>query len=57
MGELGYIVPKASQTISIKNSKNRSIYRLSYYSRSKLGHKFWRETKKYTNPQKELFDI
>lgn len=57
MSKLGYIIPKASQTIAIKNSTNRTIYRLSYYSKSPLGHKFWQETKKYTNPQKELFEF
>jgi len=57
MSNLGYITPKASETYPIKNVKNRIIYRLSFYSKSKVGYKFWQETKKYTNPQKELFDL
>jgi hypothetical protein len=40
---------------SVKNSKNSNIYRLSYYSRHKLGRKFYLEAKKYINPQLGLF--
>ena len=51
MGELGFIVPKLDKTVGIKNSKNRVIYRLALYSKSKLAEKFWNECVKYTNPQ------
>ena len=52
MGQLGFEVPKLETTVGIKNSKNRVIYRLALYSRSKLAEKFWKDSVKYTNPQK-----
>ncbi|MCU7936968.1 MAG: three-Cys-motif partner protein TcmP [Candidatus Thiodiazotropha sp. (ex Dulcina madagascariensis)] len=51
MGGLGFNVPKLDKTVGIKNSKNRVIYRLALYSKSKLAEKFWNECVKYTNPQ------
>ena len=54
MGRLGFIVPKLEDTVGIKNSKNRVIYRLALYSKHKLGEKFWKECAKYTNPQTDF---
>lgn len=51
MGELGFNIPKLEKTVGIKNSKNRVIYRLALYSKSKLADKFWDQCVKYTNPQ------
>jgi len=34
--------------------KNVPLYRLAFYSRSKLGIGFWEQAKKYSNPQKEF---
>ncbi|MEW7974774.1 MAG: three-Cys-motif partner protein TcmP [Candidatus Thiodiazotropha endolucinida] len=54
MGTLGFHVPSLEQTAGIKNSKNRVMYRLALYSKSKIAGKFWRECMKYTNPQTEF---
>jgi len=54
MGKLGFNIPHLERTVGIKNSKNRVIYRLALYSKSKLAEKFWNECVKYTNPQIRL---
>ena len=35
--------------------KNLPLYRLGFYSRNQLGEKFWKEAKKYSDPQLSLF--
>lgn len=35
--------------------KNLALYRLVFFSRHKLGKKFWNEARKYANPQRTLF--
>lgn len=51
MSEIGFTAPKLEHTVGIRNSKNRFIYRLALYSKSKIAEKFWEECMKYTNPQ------
>ena len=52
MHKLGYIDPGLKEAILIRSDeKNLPLYRLALYSRHKLGPKFWRETKKYSDPQ------
>jgi three-Cys-motif partner protein len=51
MQKLRYINPGITETKLIRAEKNLPLYRLALYSRSKLGAKFWKETKKYSDPQ------
>jgi hypothetical protein len=57
MSGLRYINPGIENCCSIRSDdKNLLLYRLTLYSRNQLGKKFWKETKKYTNPQRQLFE-
>jgi three-Cys-motif partner protein len=52
MQTLGYIDPGLSEAIMIRSDdKNLPLYRLALYSKHRLGSKFWKETKKYSDPQ------
>jgi len=52
MHKLGYIDPGLKEAILIRSDeKNLPLYRLALYSRHKSGPKFWKETKKYSDPQ------
>jgi three-Cys-motif partner protein len=52
MHKLGYIDPGLKEAILIRSDdKNLPLYRLALYSKHKLGPKFWKETKKYSDPQ------
>lgn len=51
MHKLGYIDPGLKEARLIKTDENLRLYRLALYSRHRLGSKFWKETKKYSDPQ------
>ena len=52
MQTLGYIDSGLKEAIMIRSDdKNLPLYRLALYSKHKLGPKFWKETKKYSDPQ------
>jgi three-Cys-motif partner protein len=52
MQRLGYIDPGLKEALLIRSDeKNLRLYRLALYSKHKLGPKFWKETKKYSDPQ------
>jgi len=52
MQALGYIDPGLKEAIMIRSDdRNLPLYRLALYSKHKLGPKFWKEAKKYSNPQ------
>jgi hypothetical protein len=52
MQTLGYIDPGIQEAIMIRSDdKNLRLYRLTLYSKHRLGPKFWKETKKYSDPQ------
>jgi hypothetical protein len=52
MQALGYIDPGIKEAIMIRsNDKNLRLYRLALYSKHRLGPKFWKEAKKYSDPQ------
>lgn len=56
MKTLGYVFGGISENIMIRSTeKNLPLYRLGFYSRSPLGEKFWKEAKKYSDPQLGLF--
>jgi len=55
MQALGYIDPGLQEAIMIRSDeKNLPLYRLALYSKNKLGPKFWKEAKKYSDPQTGL---
>jgi three-Cys-motif partner protein len=57
MSGLRYINPGMEHCCAIRSDeKNLLLYRLTLYSRNKLGKKFWKETKKYSDPQRQLFE-
>jgi three-Cys-motif partner protein len=57
MQELQYKPQQMDESVLVRNyQKNAPLYRLAFYSRHDLGKKFWKETKKYNNPQTNLFD-
>jgi three-Cys-motif partner protein len=56
MKALGYSYGGLSETVRIRSTeKNLSLYRLGFYSRNHLGERFWKEAKKYSDPQLSLF--
>jgi hypothetical protein len=52
MHRLDHIDPGLKEALLIRSDeKNLPLYRLALYSKHKLGPKFWKETKKYSDPQ------
>ena len=52
MHKLSYIDPGLKEALLIRSDeKNLPLYRLALYSKHKLGPKFWKETKRYSDPQ------
>ena len=54
MNSLGYISTDTFIKIQSDN-KNLPLYYLAFFSKDKLGSKFWQEVQKYANPQISLF--
>jgi three-Cys-motif partner protein len=55
MQGLGYIYEGIDSTQLVKSTERRlRLYRLAMFSRHPLGSKFWREVRKYVNPQGSL---
>jgi three-Cys-motif partner protein len=56
MESLGYIDPGIELAVPIRSDdKNLLLYRLVLYSRHALGKEFWRQVKKYSQSQQEMF--
>lgn len=57
MKKLNYLYekPEDMELIKMGTGKNLPLYHLAFFSRSELGLKFWRNTKKGTNIQTSLF--
>jgi len=52
MQQLGYIDPGLKAAAPVRSDdRNLLLYRLALYSKNPLGNKFWKEARKYTNPQ------
>ncbi len=52
MERIGYIDPGLESAALVRSDeKNLPLYRLALYSKHPLANKFWKEAKKYTNPQ------
>ena len=55
MMSIGYLKPRDGEDVLIRNIKRRApLYRLSFYSKNKLGKQFWNETKKYSSLQMKM---
>jgi three-Cys-motif partner protein len=55
MTQLSYIYNGIENSELIRlTTKNVPLYRLSFFSRHKLGDLFWKETRKYSKPQLDL---
>jgi hypothetical protein len=53
---LGYRPFEPSDSVLVRNyMKNAPLYRLALYSRHELGAKFFKQAKKYSDPQTDLF--
>lgn len=56
MKTMGYIYSGIEETVQIRSiEKNLPLYHLAFFSRHKLGAKFWKEAKKYSDDQLGLF--
>lgn len=57
MKKMGYIYDSIDDYEAIRIGQDRSLYlyHLGFFSKSQLGVKFWKETRKNTNPQLSLF--
>lgn len=57
MEQLGYHYPGIESTQLIRSTdKNLPLYRLALFSRAELGERFWKETRRYSDPQLTLFE-
>ena len=55
MIKIDYVKNGLDEMVEIKMREgNRSLYHLAFYSKHELGYKFWKEAKKYGNPQLDL---
>jgi len=55
MENLGYIKPPTTKVPVVRSSdKNLPLYHVAFFSRHKLGNKFWDQVLKYSNPQQTL---
>jgi len=52
MVELKYKPVNLTETVLVRQPDNRApLYRLAFYSRSDRGKAFWKQTRKYSEPQ------
>jgi len=57
MKKLGFRYDGPGQEVPIYlPQKNVKLYHLGFYSKSPLGMKFWRDARKYSDPQIDLFE-
>ena len=56
MAEIGYKYTTAKDSVEIRSTeKNLPLYRLAFFSKHQLAHKFWEDVKKYSKSQMDLF--
>ncbi len=56
MSSMGYLYPGIQDTKLIRSvEKNLPLYHLCFFSRNKLGHQFWKQVRKYSQDQFDLF--
>lgn len=57
MREMGYKFERLEDAEHVRSTeKNLRLYDLAFFSRHELGERFWREVRKYANPQGKLFN-
>jgi len=56
MSSLGYRGTELVDTKPVKNEKNVIVYRLAFYSKDDLGMRLFRDSKKYSDPQMDMFN-
>lgn len=56
MQNLGYVYGGTEDSVHIRSTdKNLPLYRLCFFSRHAKGGEFWKETRKYSKKQRDLF--
>jgi hypothetical protein len=56
MATMNYLYSGLSDMKLVRSTdKNLPLYRLAFFSRNKLGQKFWRDAMKYSSDQLPLF--
>lgn len=56
MSAAGYLKPQVDESVLVRNTaKKAPLYRLAFYSKHELGRQFWRETRRYSTLQTNLF--
>jgi hypothetical protein len=55
MARLDFLYEGLADMVHIRSTDNLPLYHLGFFSRNKLGAKFWREARKYSNDQMGLF--
>lgn len=56
MSRIGYLDPGLDTSFVMRNTRNRTLYRLVLYSKAKIATTFWRQAQKYSQPNRDLFD-
>lgn len=55
MSHLGFTYGGLQDSLLVRSTeKNLPLYRLGFYSRRELGRRFWKEARRYSNPQLDL---
>lgn len=55
ISHLGYTHGGLQDSLLVRSTeKNLPLYRLGFYSRHELGKRFWKEARRYSNPQMDL---
>ncbi len=55
MARLDFLYEGLADMVHIRSTDNLPLYHLGFFSRNKLGAKFWREARKYSKDQMDLF--
>lgn len=55
MAAINYARPEPGDFYKVESERGVPLYYLAFYSRHPLGYKFWRQSLKYSTPQRDLF--
>lgn len=55
MRGLGFGYGGFRETVMVRTTGRVPLYRLGFFSRNALGERFWKEARKYSDPQRSLF--
>jgi hypothetical protein len=57
MKKLGYHYGGVESSVLVRSTEKKlPLYRLGFFSRHRLGDKFWKEARKYSQDQRPLFE-